>query len=241
MKDINDRIPKPIADIIENSRKIIFDFEYPTPARIEKDVFKKWFETTFLQKYAVWEIGFDTYELFKLQLQYKLNVVMPIYNIKIDNLTRLTEIDDSKLYEIKKGTVSTVAHKTENGTNNSTGNNLENSTTDESGSNKSKTIESSLPANMISADDIGQVNYADNSSMKEDVNIVNKTVQNTKEHSNNSTNNLVNDSNSDTLYDLQNGNYIDSMEKMFELINKNNMNIYEKLFAEFKTLFLGLL
>ena len=52
MKDLNNRQPKPIPEMIETARPKIFDFDYQTPPSVDKELFKQWFETTFLSRFA---------------------------------------------------------------------------------------------------------------------------------------------------------------------------------------------
>ena len=47
---------------ISNARKIIFTFDYPTPNNVDKEEFKKYFETTFLTTYFTDKIAFETFE-----------------------------------------------------------------------------------------------------------------------------------------------------------------------------------
>lgn len=62
--------------IIENGRSHLFDFEYP----IFDEDYKKVFETNFIRKFYMREIGFETFGLFKFQLETWLLINMPYFN-----------------------------------------------------------------------------------------------------------------------------------------------------------------
>lgn len=73
---INDDPKLSHAQVIENGRKDLFDFDYP----IFDPDYKKVFETHFIRNFYVRQIGFETYGLFKFQLETWLIINMPYYN-----------------------------------------------------------------------------------------------------------------------------------------------------------------
>lgn len=66
---------KPFPERIEEARTKIFDFDYP----IWNEEHKKQLETKILFHYLNYEIGLETYPLWKLYLQNKMNEIMPYY------------------------------------------------------------------------------------------------------------------------------------------------------------------
>lgn len=62
--------------VIADATQYIFDFEYP----IFDNAYKSVLETKILRHYYTREIGEETYGLWKLRLQDRLNVIMPYYN-----------------------------------------------------------------------------------------------------------------------------------------------------------------
>src|SRR4051794_36040800 len=66
----------PTREIIERGRSKLFDFEYPL---FDPD-YKKVFETHFIRKFYMREIGFETEGLFKFQLETWLIINMPYFN-----------------------------------------------------------------------------------------------------------------------------------------------------------------
>lgn len=65
-----------IREQIEKGRTKLFDFDYPL---FDPD-YKKQFETNFIRKFYMREIGFETEGLFKFQLETWLLINMPYYN-----------------------------------------------------------------------------------------------------------------------------------------------------------------
>lgn len=71
-----------IKDLAKEGRYKIFDFDYPLSDKVSKEKF----ETMILNHYMQRRIGFDTMTAFKIQLNVKLNDIMPIYNKMFDAL-----------------------------------------------------------------------------------------------------------------------------------------------------------
>ena len=65
-----------ISTIISNARTKIFNFDYP----IYDEAYRSVLETKILKHYYTREIGLETYGLWKLKLDTKLNEIMPYYN-----------------------------------------------------------------------------------------------------------------------------------------------------------------
>lgn len=66
----------PTKDFIELGRKELFDFDYP----IFNEEYKSVFETNFIRKFYMREIGFEVEELFQFQLETWLQINMPYFN-----------------------------------------------------------------------------------------------------------------------------------------------------------------
>lgn len=71
-----------IKDLAKTGRTKIFDFDYPLSDKITKEDF----ECMILNHFIMRRIGFDTLTAFKIQLDVKLNEIMPMYNKLIDLL-----------------------------------------------------------------------------------------------------------------------------------------------------------
>lgn len=71
-----------IKDLAKESRSTIFDFDYPLTEKINREDF----ECMILNKFIMRRIGYETVTAFKIQLNVKLNEIMPYYNKLFDAL-----------------------------------------------------------------------------------------------------------------------------------------------------------
>lgn len=71
-----------ISDLSKYARTTIFDFDYPLDEHVDKETF----EVNILNHYIERRIGFDTPTAFKINLNAKLNEIMPYYNLMFDAL-----------------------------------------------------------------------------------------------------------------------------------------------------------
>ncbi len=81
-----------IKDLAKVGRTTIFDFDYPLSSHITKEDF----ECMILNHYITRRIGFDTPTLFKIQLNVKLNEIMPMYNKMFDALSGWNIFNDGE-------------------------------------------------------------------------------------------------------------------------------------------------
>jgi hypothetical protein len=103
---------------IEIGRKILFDFDYP----IFNENYRKTFETHFIRKFYMREIGFETEGLFKFNLETWLLVNMPYFNkmfeselIEFDPLTNTKETTTKKRDVSSESNSSTSGNTSNNG------------------------------------------------------------------------------------------------------------------------------
>ena len=81
-----------IKDVIAKAIPNIFDFEFP----IFDESYRNVLETKILKHYYTREIGLETYGLWKLKLDTKLNEIMPFYN----QLYKSALLEFNPLYEV---------------------------------------------------------------------------------------------------------------------------------------------
>ena len=80
--------------IIEKGRKHLFDFDYP----FFDENYRKQFETNFIRKFYMREIGFEVEELFKFQLETWLNINMPYFNNLFESeLIKYNPLENSRM------------------------------------------------------------------------------------------------------------------------------------------------
>lgn len=139
-----------IKDLAKEGRTTFFDFDYP----LTNNITKEQFETMILNKFIMRRIGYDTLTAFKLQLNVKLNSIMPIYNKMFDALENWNIFND--------GEVTTETGTDERQTTNTTQNTLSNSSTTQSSSTSDRR-NSELPQdqleNLRDGSYVGNYNY----------------------------------------------------------------------------------
>lgn len=91
--DLNEPAPDvKIKDLAKIGRTTIFNFDYPLSTHITKEKF----ETMILNHYLMRRINFDTLTAFRIQLDVKLNEIMPIYNKMFDSLENWNIFEDGE-------------------------------------------------------------------------------------------------------------------------------------------------
>ena len=81
-------------DLAKYGKSVIFDFSYPLSNKVNKAKF----EEMILNKFLMRRIGFETVNAFKIQLNVKLNEIMPKYN-KLFDIAENWNIFDGEEYE----------------------------------------------------------------------------------------------------------------------------------------------
>ena len=124
-----------IKDLAKVGRSEIFDFDYPLTNNIKKEDF----ESMILNKFLMRRIGFETLTAFKIQLNVKLNEIMPMYNKMFDAIENWDILNDGEITE-KTGTDNRT---------NETLNTLENNSSTQSNETSDRR-NSELPQNQLS-------------------------------------------------------------------------------------------
>ena len=167
-----------IKDLAKEGRSTIFNFDYPLSQYIEKEKFETMILNHFLQR----RIGFETVTAFRIQLDVKLNEIMPLYN-KMFNALENWEIFNDGEVTTRTGTDNTTTQNTNN-TSNSLTNQSTTSTTDVSDRRNSE-----LPQNQLedlrNGSYVTNYNYDTNTNNGQD----NSTSQGTSQATNNGTDN----------------------------------------------------
>ena len=89
-----DKFPKTkTTDLAKMGRDKIFDFDYPLSDHVSREEF----ETMILNKFMMRRIGFETITAFKIQLNVKLNEIMPMYNKMFDFLDGWDIFNDGEI------------------------------------------------------------------------------------------------------------------------------------------------
>lgn len=147
-------------DFIEEGRKHLFDFEYS----IFDEAYRKVFETHFIRRFYMREIGFESDDLFKFQLETWLMIHMPFFNklfqselLTFDPLVN----NDLKITDSKTRTSDNTQTSNTKGTNDST--NTQNTTGTLDETNFDRQLTSNTPDNRLAIttqDGSGVIEYA---------------------------------------------------------------------------------
>lgn len=81
-----------IVDLAKEVHSKIFDFNYPLSSTINKDDF----EIMILNKFLMRRIAYETVTAFKIQLNVKLNEIMPTYNKLFDSISDWNLFEDGE-------------------------------------------------------------------------------------------------------------------------------------------------
>ncbi len=198
-----------IKDLAKNGRTKVFDFDYPLSTNVDKEKF----ETNILNHFLTRRIGQETFTAFQIQLNVKLNEIMPIYNNMFDMLAEWNVIDDKT---IRNATDNRTIDKTDNS---STTNNIETSSNTSTETTQDKRF-SDLPQNQISNVKDGsyltEYGFDTNNSSSEDSSTSQGTTeteatQNTKD--NNTTNEITRKLSPEKYFE-----YIEKMQSVYTLI-----------------------
>lgn len=211
-----------IKDLAKEGRSTIFDFDYPLSSNVSAERF----ETMILNHYMMRRIGFDTVTAFKLQLNVKLNDIMPIYNKMFDALENWDIFRDGEK-EIRSGFDNRDSNSTTENNNK-----LENKSTSNTTS-TSDNRHSDTPQNQI--DDVKNGNYVTDYSFDTNINSGNDSstsAGNSVSKSNSTDKNNYEETITRTVSDK-----INIMKEM----QTNIDSIYSLIFSKLDELFYGLL
>ena len=217
--DLNEPAPEvKIKDLAKAGRSTIFNFDYPLTSNITKEKFETMILNHFLQR----RIGFETVTAFRIQLNVKLNEIMPLYNKMFDALENWEIFNDGEV-TTRTGTDNRTSQSTNN-TNNTLTNHSTTSTNDISDRRNSE-----LPQNQLedlrNGSYVTNYNYDTNTNNGED----NSTSQGASQATNQGTdNNVYNETITRTPSDK-----IAILKEMQE----NIKSIYTMIFKDLECLF----
>lgn len=217
-----------IPDLALATHNEVFNFVYPLSEKVNKTEF----ETLFLNRFLTRRIGFETFTAFQINLNVKLNMIMPKYNILFDSLIDWNILGDKEITE-RIGTDKTNLDS-ENNVFNIT--NTSTSTQSETNSTSDRRF-SELPQNQISNVQNGsymtQYNLDNNNSID--------TSANTGTNTYDSNSNFKNEENKN--YNEKITKTLSPSEKfsIYNEMQKNLINIYDMIFAELNDLFYSIL
>ena len=164
-----------IKDLAKAGRSTIFNFDYPLSSKVDKEKFECMILNHFLQR----RIGFETVTAFRIQLDVKLNEIMPFYNKMFDALENWDIFDGETMERTGKDD-----RKTEN--KNNTKNNLTNhstTTTNDTSDRRNSELPQSRLEDVRNGSYVTNYSYDTNNNNSED----NSKSEGTSEATNNGT------------------------------------------------------
>lgn len=214
------------------ARETIFDFDYPLSTNVNKEEF----ETMILNKFITRRIAYETFTLWQIQLNVKLNEIMPVYNKLFDSLENWDLFSDGETF-VKNSTDN------RNTTNSSTSSNSNTTSNSTSGSNTSgNTLDkrnSKLPQNEIS--DVQSGTYL--TDYEKDVGTANdsySTQGSSTSSGNTSTSGTGTDSNAYHEESNKNISNINNKLNVYNSFLENRNNIMSLIFKDLDSLFYGI-
>lgn len=207
-----------IKDLAKEGRSTIFNFDYPLSEYIEKEKFETMILNHFLQR----RIGFETVTAFRIQLDVKLNEIMPLYNKMFNALDNWEIFNDGEV-TTRTGSDNTTTQNTNN-TSNSLTNQSTTSTTDVSDRRNSE-----LPQNQL--EDLRNGSYVTNYNY--DTNTNNGQDSSTSQGSSQATNNGTDNKQYNETITRTPADKIAILKEMQE----NIKSIYTMIFKDLECLF----
>lgn len=203
-----------IKDLAKYGRSTFFDFDYPLSNYVNKEKF----ECMILNHFLMRRIGFDTLAAFKIQLNVKLNEIMPVYNKMFEALENWNIFRDGEKTE-RSGYDNRIMENT-------TENELENNSNTES-SDISDRRNSELPQNELE-------------SLRDGSYVTNYNYDtNTKESSDNSTTkgNSKTNTKDDNNYKETTIKDVSNKLEIYKEFQQNINSIYSMIFKDLECLF----
>lgn len=214
-----DKEPKTkLKDLAKEGRGKIFNFDYPLTNLITKEKF----ETMILNHFLMRRIGFETVTLFSIQLDIKLNEIMPLYNKMFESVENWDIFNDGEITE-KTGTDNRTIDNTAE-----TSNTLENQSTTNS-SETSDRRNSELPQDQLEL--LRDGSYVSNYSYDQN------NGESTDNSSSNGTSNSKNNTKDDNEYhEIVKRSPADKIA-IYKEFQENINSIYGMIFKELECLF----
>lgn len=222
-----------LSQIPNAAAPLVFDFQYPLSNKVNKHDF----ETMILKKFFMRRIGYETYTAWKMQLDVKMNEIMPVYNKLFDALDNWNLFLDGESFRRTIDNERESSNETHN-TTSSQSNNTTSTTTSTTDSTNSIRKFSKLPQNEIS--DIENNNYmtdyTHDTNSGTSTGTGSGTNNTTGSGSESGTNDLNETSNTIETYTKDVSNKIEIYNKFLE----NRNHIMTLIFKDLDSLFYGI-
>lgn len=192
-----------VPNLAKEGHERIFNFDYPLTNKVNKEKF----ECMILNHFLMRRINFDTVLIFQIQLENKLNEIMPFYNKLFDS------IDGWDLFE----------NEVHDLTSDTTTSDSTNSTNNISSSNDDDIRNSNMPQSQI--DNVKDGKY-----------LTNYTYSQSNSNSDSNSNSTSNGTNKNILHETRNRTPSEKLE-VYKAFQDEIKNVYSLLFKDLECLF----
>ena len=223
-----------VKDLAKVTHTKIFDFDYPLSSKIDKDKF----EINILNKFLKRRIGTETVVDFKIELEVKLNEIMPKYNKMFDFLEGWDLFNDGETVERMQTDNSNKENEQNTITESNTNNTLESTSNNETDLIQSHRESNTPQAYIENVQDnayLSKYNYNEDKTSSDDVTSSKGNSQN-----NTSNNSKLNETNVSTINEKITRSPADKI-KLYEEFQNNVASIYTMIYNELSPLFLQIL
>lgn len=247
-----------IKDLAKAGRSTIFNFTYPLSDNISKEDF----ECMILNHFIMRRIGFDTVTAFRIQLNVKLNEIMPMYNKMFDMLEGWDIFNDGEKVTrevIDSRNIKTTSESTTENSQNTTNDNITSTDTTSSntiensaetiGQNVSDNRNSDTPQNRLSevrsGEYVDDYRYTQDNSTSTDESSSTGSSTSSTDTTNNISIEMTGETSSNSLDNTENkGNTKETISrtpadklKLYQEFIENRQNIYTLIFKDLEDLF----
>lgn len=223
-----------IKDLAKIGRTEIFDFDYPLSSKVSRE----YFESQILNHYLMRRIGFETLTAFKIQLNCKLNEIMPIYNKLFDSIDTLDFFGPEITTRIGED-YSTHESRDSNKTTLNSEDSL-NSNTISNGSNTNDIRRSDTPQSNLQ--DVRDGSYVTNYEYDTGTNTNNSDTNSSNSSNSNGTSENNSNSNDNKNYNETVTRSLTGIDRLnqYKEIQENLISIFKLIYKELDCLFYGL-
>lgn len=196
-----------VPDLAKEGRAKIFNFDYPLTNKINKEKF----ECMILNHFLMRRINFETVLIFQIQLENKLNEIMPFYNKLFESIDGWNIFED-EIHDLESNTTST---------------DNTNSTNNVSTSSDDDVRNSNMPQGLIE-------------NVKDGSYLTNYTYSQSNSNSDSSSNTNSNGTNKNILHETRNRTPSEKLE-IYKAFQNEVKNVYTLLYKELEPLFYSII
>lgn len=247
-----------IKDLAKSGRSTIFNFNYPLSTKVVKEDF----ECMILNHFIMRRIGFETVTAFRIQLNVKLNEIMPMYNKMFDMLDGWDIFNDGEnvTREVTESrNIKTTSESTTENSQNTTNDNITSTDTTSSntlnnnatttGQNTSDNRNSDTPQNRLSevrsGEYVDDYKYTQDNSSSTDISTTTGSSTSATDTTNNTSIETEGQTSSNSKDNTENkGNTKETIIrtpsdklKLYQDFIENRQNIYTMIFKDLEELF----